>query len=112
LSPSPKTDIKIIKLDKNFKSSISPFTKLPNALNGVIKDSKGQLLSNAVVIIKDLSNHSIRALNTNALGQFLVTSPLSNAIYRIETAKLGLSFDIIEIELFGQVILPIEIISH
>ncbi|KKR31130.1 MAG: hypothetical protein UT63_C0082G0005 [Candidatus Gottesmanbacteria bacterium GW2011_GWC2_39_8] len=111
-TPSPKADIKIIKLDKNFKSSISPFTKLPNALNGVIKDSKGQLLSNAVVIIKDLSNHSIRALNTNALGQFLVTSPLSNAIYRIETAKLGLSFDIIEIELFGQVILPIEIISH
>lgn len=111
-TPSPKVDIKIIKLDKNFKSSISPFTKLPNALNGVIKDSKGQLLSNAVVIIKDLSNHSIRALNTNTLGQFLVTSPLSNGVYRIETAKLGLNFDIIELELAGQIVPPIEIISH
>lgn len=109
---SPKVDIKIIKLDKKFKTNLSPFTKLPNALSGVVKDVHGQLVSNAVVIIKDLNNHSIRALNTNALGQFLVTSSLPNGVYRVETAKLGLNFDIIELELTGSVILPIEIISH
>lgn len=111
-APSPKVDVKIIKLNKNFKSSLAPFTKLQNALSGVVRDSKEQLLSNVVVIIKDLNNHSIRALNTNVLGQFLVTSSLPNGVYRIETAKQGLVFDIIELELEGKVIPPIEITAH
>lgn len=102
---------KLIKW-KTELSTLPPLTNLPNCLNGIVKDKNGQLLLNAVVIVKDASLHSIRALNTNGLGQFLITTPLSNGTYQIQVAKEGFQFDIIEVELIGKVINAIEIIAH
>ncbi|MBM4402264.1 MAG: hypothetical protein FJ044_03405 [Candidatus Cloacimonetes bacterium] len=86
-----------------------PLTSLVNAVNGIVMTSDGKLLQNAVVIIRDKNNTPLRALRTNELGQFVVATPLPNNIYHIEVEKEGEKFDILEVELTGEVLAPIEI---
>lgn len=110
--PKPETETKIIRLTKDFKSNLSPLTKLPNAISGIVKNKNNELLADIVVIIKDTNNHPVRALNTNALGQFMVTSSLASGVYQVQVVKEGLTFDIIELELTGSVVSPIEIVGR
>lgn len=88
---------------------IKPLTSLPNALNGIIMTVNEKLIKDAVVIIKDKNNNPLRALRTNELGQFLVATPLPNGTYHLEIEKEGEEFDILEVELTGDVLSPIEI---
>jgi hypothetical protein len=83
-------------------------TKLPvltneaNVINGFVFDNSGQFVEGAVVVIKDDSGEAKRALKTNKLGQFVVTTPLANGHYAVEADKKGLSLAILNIELTGQ----------
>jgi len=87
-------------------------TDAKNSITGLVKDSLGRQVSNAVVIIKDKSNHSLRALKSNQLGQFVMTTPLPNGEYLIEIEKSGLTFDLTSIYLTGEKVPMIEITSH
>ncbi|MFA6981709.1 MAG: PrgI family protein [Patescibacteria group bacterium] len=91
-----------------------PQTDIPNVIYGVVKDSSGSTLSDIVLIIKDDVGSPVRALKSNSLGQFFISTPLSDGKYTVEidsTKKTGLSFDIISVPLEGGVLLPMEIVG-
>jgi hypothetical protein len=96
---------------KLIKDNLGPFTpSLPNIISGVIKDKEGNLIEGAILEIRDLQGNPLRALKSNKLGQFRIATPLPNGTYEIITEKDGLDFDIIKINLIGEIIQPIEII--
>ena len=82
--------------------------KIPNIVSGVVKDKEGKLLENVVVIIKDQDGDPARALKTNRLGQFTISTPLENGDYTVEVSNKQRTFGIIKIETDGSVPEPIE----
>jgi hypothetical protein len=64
--------------------------------------------------VKDKEGNPVRAFKTNPLGQFVSATPLTSGVYSIELEdpKKQHAFDIIQINAGGQIMLPIEVISH
>lgn len=89
--------------------SLPALTTEANIINGFVFGADGQFVEGAVVVIKDESGEAKRALKSNKLGQFLVTTPLANGRYVVEVDKKGLSIDTINVELKGQPVLPLVI---
>ncbi len=87
-------------------------TKDANAISGVIVDKAGKFIGDSVVLIKNIAGQNLRALKTNQLGQFVVTTPLPNGKYFIQITKAGHSFDTVEINLVGITVPPVQIQSH
>jgi len=112
-SPAVQAETRVVQArtiptDANFP----PLTQEKNAISGLVKDASGRLVENAIVIIKDKANHNLRALKSNQLGQFVATTSLPNGEYFVEIAKPNLTFDLFSIYLTGEVIPPLEIVSH
>lgn len=86
----------------------------PNIVSGIVKDSRGNVLANILVEVKDSLGNPVRAFKTNPLGQFASATQLANGIYTIELEdpKKQHAFNIVQINAQGQIMLPIEIISH
>ena len=91
------------------KGSIPPLTNTPNVINGVIKDARGVILPDTVIVIKDGEENAVRALKSNKLGQFVISTPVPGGVYTVELEKEGFSFDIIQVEVSGSVLPPLEI---
>ncbi|HUS60045.1 MAG TPA: PrgI family protein [Nevskiaceae bacterium] len=81
----------------------------PNILAGMVLDKKGEMIEGAILEIRNSQGMPVRALRTNKLGQFTIATPLPNDIYEIETEKEGYDFDIIKLEVKGEIIKPIEV---
>ena len=79
-------------------------TEIPNVLSGFIWDANKKPVSGAIIIIKDVSGNSVRALRSNQVGQFLAATPLPNGEYTIEIEKTGLQFSSQKVQLKGEVI--------
>lgn len=86
-------------------------TDIPNIINGTVQSDGGVPLDGTVLVVKDKSGNSIRALKSNKVGQFIASTPLENGTYYLEFEKEGYNFDILELTLSGQVMQPIEIIG-
>jgi hypothetical protein len=85
-----------------------------NIISGSAKTLSGDPIEGIVIIFKNSAGDPIRATKTNALGQFVLTSPLPNGTYMVEVSSTnnnGLSFDIISLEAKGDVIPPLELIG-
>jgi len=82
--------------------------RIPNIISGTVKDTEGRLLENIVVIIKDQDGDPVRALKTNKLGQFAISTPLENGDYAVEVSTKERHFDIIKVVTDGSVLSPIE----
>ena len=67
------------------------------------------IIENAIVTIKDDQGNISRAQKTNKIGQFFIATPLQNNKYQIEVESQGHSFAIIDLELKGETVPPIEI---
>lgn len=99
----------------SFSAKISPNLPIPttptrpNILVGMLLDNQGSLIEGAILEVRNSKGMPVRALKTNKLGQFMIATPLENDTYEIETEKEGLEFDIIKIEVKGEIIPPIEI---
>lgn len=89
-----------------------PMTTVPNVINGVVKDVNGFLLSGTIIVVKDKNDEPVRALKTNQVGQFAISTALPNGTYLMEVEKDGYEFDYIEIKLTGELLAPIEIRSR
>jgi hypothetical protein len=87
-------------------SKLPDFVKTPNVISGVIVNSDGTLISDAVVIIKDSNQKPIRAVKSNQLGQFYTRTALLNGVYNIEINAQGYKFNSVGIELTGSVVIP------
>ena len=71
-------------------------------------------MENVLLIIKNDRRDPVRAIKTNAIGQFILTSPLVNGSYTIEVSPIegkDLTFDIISVQLKGELVPPMEFIS-
>ena len=84
-------------------------TTIPNVVNGIIKDVSGMLLTDVVLVVKDSAGNPVRALKSNKIGQFAISTPLPNSTYTMELEKEGAVFDVVQIKLEGKVMPPIEI---
>jgi hypothetical protein len=93
-------------------SSMRPMTTEPDVVSGIIKDNLGNVIPNALLLIKNAKGESVRAFKSNSLGQFLLLTPLDKGIYTIEVSpsnNLALTFDIISIDVKGEIVPPLEI---
>ncbi len=103
---------KISQATADVQHSQIPMPKTPNIPNiivGMVFDEEGKIVESAIVEIQDLKGNPMRALRTNALGQFQTASPLRSEGYVVITEKEGISFDILKIKLTGEIVQPIRI---
>jgi len=94
------------------QGQVPVMTDKPNVVTGVVKGPDGKFLGDILLIVKNSRGEAVRAFKTNSLGQFIVTTPLQNGTYTVEVSsanKTTFTFDIIPIEVKGEIIPPLEI---
>lgn len=89
-----------------------PFPNLPtqpNMLLGMIHSADGRILPNAILEILDPEGNTVRAMKTNSLGQFFISTALPDGQYRLETEAEGHTFPVYTLEVNGSVLDPVDI---
>lgn len=115
LQPTATSIPRVVKVPKSMTTTVGvPLTPdVPNLITGVVKDPRGNVLTNILIEVMDKDNNPVRAFKTNNLGQFASATPLNNGTYTLtlEDPNGKNSFDIIEVNATGDVILPLQITS-
>jgi hypothetical protein len=91
-----------------------PFPKVPsqpNLIVGMVFNAAGTIVENAIVEIIDQQGMTVRAVKTNSIGQFSISSTLNNGQYSIHVEKAGYTFEPLGLNLTGQIVNPLEIHS-
>lgn len=83
----------------------------PNKLVGMVLSPRNELIVNAVIEILKPDGAVTRAVRSNRLGQFFVTTPLENGDYTVVVKKDGFEFHPIRIQVVGDLIAPLEVRS-
>ena len=86
--------------------------EIPNLVVGMVTDAMGKIIDGAIVEIQDQHGNSARVLKTNSLGQFRIASPLQDGEYLIICEYENHNFDRVNINLNGNIVQPIRIISN
>lgn len=107
--PEPQTATGDVTFNKALPFPSKPTT--PNKLVGMVLTPKNELIEGAIVEIRKPEGQVARAVRTNALGQFYVTTPLENGEYVVVVEKAGQHFEQLSIRLKGKIVDPIEIHS-
>lgn len=81
----------------------------PNVVVGMIFDQYGKIVDNAIVEIVDQESMPVRAVKTNSIGQFFITTPLKNGVYFMNIEKNGLTFQTLQLTLEDTLLDPLEI---
>lgn len=81
----------------------------PNKLVGMVLDADHKILTDTIVEIKNLQGLVARAVKTNALGQFFITTPLESGSYIVSADKPGYQFTSQQLVLSGQIVPPLQI---
>lgn len=97
---SPKTIVNMLP---------PPPNSLPNQISGVIMSGTNELLGNAVIEIKDPGGKTITAVQSNSLGQFVVTRQLPNGEYKLFISAANHRFEPIDVSLKGEIMGALEI---
>lgn len=84
----------------------------PNTIVGMATDGLGKIVDEVIIEIQDQHGNPSRVLKTNSLGQFKTLTPLTDGRYLIIAEKEGYIFDRVNVDLTGQIIKPIKIISN
>jgi hypothetical protein len=107
-------NVRIVPTDKASSVGLPQVPDVPNIVLGIVKDPRGNVQSGILVEIKDKDGSPVRAFKTNGLGQFASATPLSNGTYTVEfeDPKGKQQFELVQIEAKGEIMLPLEIISH
>ena len=95
----------------NIKLPFPSKPKEPNKIVGMVLSPDNKLITSAIVEIKNLQGNIVRAVKTNPLGQFFITTALGDGQYIVDVEKDGLNFKSLHLELVGEIIDPIEIRS-
>ncbi|RJR14813.1 hypothetical protein C4579_04300 [Candidatus Microgenomates bacterium] len=112
-SEPPRTSVKMVAAQTAKQSGMLHLTEYPNIITGIVKDSRGSLLPNIIVTIKDRESVPVRAFKTNKIGQFASSTQLTSGTYTIELEdpKKVFRFDTIEVTLNDQVLPALEIFA-
>lgn len=111
--PSAQPVVKKITITPGQKPTGLAIPDAPNILTGIVKDPRGNILSNILVEVKDKDASPVRAFKTNALGQFASATSLLNGVYTLEfeDPQGKHTFDALELTMKGDIIGPIEVTS-
>lgn len=85
---------------------------VPNKVVGMVFTPEGKILPGAIVEIRNMNGEVARAVKTNPLGQFFITTPLDSGQYIIVTEKTGYSFANQQLTLDSTIIDPVQIVSQ
>ncbi len=89
---------------------IAPLTPTkPNLVAGLVTDANNKLLPNLIVEIVDLQGLPQRAVKTNALGQFSISTPLPPGEYFVKIDNDDLHIPTQKIKVNNQIIPPIHL---
>ena len=88
----------------------SPPTE-PNKLVGMVLSQGNDIINDAIVEIQNAAGSVVRAVKTNFLGQFFVTTPLADGQYILQAEKEGYQFAPQQLILDGRVVQPLEVRS-
>ncbi len=112
-APAPVAPSTPVTITQHAGPGVPTMPEFPNLVSGVVKDSRGNVLSGILIEIKNKSGESVRAFKTNALGQFASATQLTNGNYTIEfeDPKSQHTFAKAPIEANGSIISPLEVIS-
>lgn len=83
----------------------------PNRVVGMILTPNNELINEAIIDIQAQDGRVVRAVKSNALGQFFITTPLDNGLYTIVVEKDGFQFVPQQLEVNGTILAPVEIRS-
>ena len=72
-------------------------------------DKVGKIINNVILEIRDSKNHPVRALKSNKLGQFFISTPLPDGVYQIQAEHSDHRFAIMKLEVKGEIIPPLKI---
>lgn len=92
-------------------ANIQPLTNNPNCFSGIVLDSAGKTLNGLVVVIKTETGEPVRAVKTNQVGQFVITTPLTNGVYTVTVDPANnakAEFENVKVKLEGNVLKPLE----
>jgi hypothetical protein len=81
----------------------------PNTPVGMVLGPQNELITNAIVEFITETGNIVRAVKTNSLGQFTITTKLNDGVYTLQVEKDGYLFTPQQIQLAGEVIQPIEV---
>jgi len=84
---------------------------IPNVVSGLVLSDEGKIVEGAIVEIQDTEGSPIRAMRTNALGQFQTATPLPNGQYLLLVEKDPLSFEAIKIIAANNIMPPLQIVA-
>lgn len=104
--PISKEKVTVVVKPKPKNTQVA-LTTFPNVINGIVKDKENNYIEGVVAVIYDKEGLPVRALKTNKLGQFSGSTPLPNGIYTLELEKDNFTFDVLQIELGGEVLPPL-----
>lgn len=110
---APAVNVHSIPTDQAKQVGLPAVSDHPNVVAGIVRDSRGNVLPNILVEIKDTNGNPVRAFKTNGLGQFASATALANGTYTIEfeDTRGKHRFEVVQIEAKGEVMLPLEVIS-
>lgn len=83
----------------------------PNKVVGMVLDQNNTPIPDVIVEILTEDGFSARAVKTNILGQFFITTPLNNGTYSVQAEKEGSQFVAQQLVVNGNIINPIELRS-
>lgn len=106
MGEKPREVAEELKTEKNIVLSNSP-----NVINGVVKDSKDKMIQGAIVVVKDEAGDPVRALKTNEIGQFVVSTPLPNGKYYVTASLPGWRFATMEVIADGRLLPPLSFVN-
>ena len=69
------------------------------------------MIQGAIVVVKDESGDPVRALKTNEIGQFVVSTPLPNGKYYVTAVLTGWRFATMEVIADGRLLPPLSFVS-
>lgn len=84
----------------------------PNKIVGMVLTPSSDIISDAILEIVDKTTGMVvRAVKTNTLGQFFITTPLPNGEYVVTLEHPDFAFQPVALELSGELVEPLEIRS-
>lgn len=110
-TPSTKKDFVSASNSATFNTNL-PFPNVPNEPNklvGMVLTQNGELIPGAVVEVHNVHGSIERAVKSNALGQFFITTPLTPGKYVIKVEADNYQFPTAELVVNNSVLQPLEL---